>query len=323
MIIDCAVYEGGERVAGELALDDAFEAATRNDGFVWLDMIEPSTEEFERVRREFDLHELAVEDALSAHQRPKLEEYGDTLFVVIKTARYVDPNEVVEFGEVRLFVARSFVIAVRQGRAGDLADIRARAEERPDLLRHGPGAVLYAIIDQIVDEYAPVVVGVDEDIQQVETDVFSPDRNASVQRIYLLKREVLQFHMAISSLTEPLEHLARGPIGPLPEGLGHYFRDVRDHLLRVIARVDAQRDLLTNILAANLTLVSLQQNQDMRKISAWVAIAAVPTAVAGIYGMNFTYMPELDWIFGYPLILSAIAIACLLIYRRFKRIGWL
>jgi magnesium transporter len=250
-----------------------------------------------------------------------VEEYGETLHVVVKTARYVDPEEVIEVGELSIFVAPGFVITVRHGNA-DLGPVRARLEQRPDLLEHGPGAVLYAIVDHVVDRYMEAAHGFDEDVREVELQVFGEGQNPT-ERIYKLEREVLEFQAATAPLGEALEELCRGKLAVVPEALHEYFRDVEDHLRRVSSRIDNFRQLLDSALEANLTQVSMRQNEDMRKISAWVAIAAVPTMVAGIYGMNFEHMPELAWRFGYPLVLALVLAACLYLYWRFKRSGWL
>jgi magnesium transporter len=330
MIIDCAVYQDGKRRPGELALHEAYEAGSAENAFVWIGLYEPDEAEFDSVRREFNLHELAVEDAILAHERPKLEIYDDTLFVVLKTARYVEADDTVEFGEIMLFIGPQFVVGVRHKPASALGDVRKQIESRPDLLRFGPGAVLYAILDRVVDDYQPVIDGLDEDIKEVERQVFSPEGGNPAERIYLLKREVIEFHQAAAPLTEPLDRLAHDLVPGLQGDLGQYFRDIQDHLLRVVDTVSGFRELLTSILQANLTQVALRQNEtgmrqnaDMRKISAWVAIVAVPTMIAGIYGMNFEHMPELTWTFGYPLALAVMGVACLVLYRAFRRNGWL
>ena len=300
MIVDCAVYEDGSRCAGDLPLADAGAAAQRDGSFVWIGVYEPSEDEFDAVRREFDLHELAVEDAIDAHQRPKVERYGDTLLVVLKTVRYAGKLRDVETGEILLFVNRDFVVSVRHGQAA-LHDVRLEIEKRPDLLRYGSGAVLYAIVDRIVDDYEPVVEAVESDIQEVEHEVFAPTRSNPAERIYTLEREVLDLHRAIAPLSPAIDKLARGQHEIIHPELRTYFRDVHDHLLRVSGRIDGFRDLLSSALQANLTQAAVRQNEDMRKISAWVAILAVPTGVAAIYGMNFDFMPELEWRYGYPV----------------------
>ena len=330
MIIDCAVYQDGKRRPGEVALHEAYEAGSADNAFVWIGLYEPDEAEFDSVRREFNLHELAVEDAINAHERPKLEVYDDTLFVVLKTARYVDTDDTVEFGEIMLFIGPQFVVAVRHKPASALGDVRKQIESRPDLLRFGPGAVLYAILDRVVDDYLPVVDGLDQDVKEVEGEVFSHAGTNPAERIYLLKREVIEFHQATAPLAEPLDRLVHGMVPGMHGELGEYFRDIQDHLQRVVDNVSSFRELLTSVLQANLTQVALrqnevgvQQNADMRKISAWVAIVAVPTMIAGIYGMNFQHMPELTWTLGYPLALGVMAAACLVLYRAFRRNGWL
>jgi len=322
MIVDCAVYEQGKRREGTLDLKDVVEQCHREDSFVWIGLVEPTAEEFDSVAREFGLHELAVEDAVHAHQRPKLERYGDTLFIVLKTARYVDPDEVVKFGEVLVFMGEGFIVTVRHGE-GDLHEVRERLERKPELLRCGPGAALHAIVDKIVDDYAPALAGLETDIDEVEAEVFSDDRKSSAQRIYLLKREVLEFIRATAPLVDPVNRLANGRYELIHPEIRNYFRDVDDHLVRVHEQLEGFRELLTSVLSANLTQVSVQQNEDVRKISAVVAIIAVPTMIAGIYGMNFEHMPELKWTFGYPLVLSLMTAICLGLYRYFKRVGWL
>jgi magnesium transporter len=321
VIVDCAAYEGGKRREGSLSMERAGEVAGEGGAFVWLGVVEPSKEEFATIAQEFGLHELAVEDAVRAHQRPKIEEYGDTLLAVVKTARYVDPKEVIEVGEISIFVASGFVISVRHGNA-DLGPVRARLERRPDLLAHGPVAVLYGIVDHVVDRYIEAAHGFDEDVREVELQVFGEGQNPT-ERIYKLEREVLEFQAAAAPLAEALEEICSGNFAIVPEALHEYFRDVEDHLRRVTGRIESFRQLLDSALEANLTQVSMQQNEDMRKISAWVAIAAVPTMVAGIYGMNFEHMPELQWRFGYPLMLAIVITICLFLYWRFKRAGWL
>jgi magnesium transporter len=324
MIVDCALYEKGSRHSVDLTLAEAAFACHRPEAFVWLGLYEPSEDEFASVRTEFALHELAVEDAIKAHQRPKLEVYGDSLFVVLKTARYVDVDETVEFGEIQIFLGDGFAVVVRHGEASALAETRRRIEGRPDLLALGPGAVLYAVVDRVVDDYLPVISGLNTDIRQVEFQVFSEtDTGNPVERIYKLKREVLETHQATVPLLDPLEQLATADLPGIHTDTQAYFRDVHDHLLRVTGEVGTFSDLLTSVLDANLTRVGIRQNEDMRKISAWVAIAAVPTMIAGIYGMNFENMPELEEAWGYPAVLGVIVIVCLLLYRAFRRSGWL
>ena len=324
MIVDKALYENGLRRPGELDLEQMYEACRSPECFAWIGLYEPSEEEFDSVRREFNLHELAVEDAIKAHQRPKLEVYEDehSLFIVLKTARYVEGGPAVETGEIQVFIGDGFIVTVRHGET-KLHDVRLQLEKRPELLRLGPGAALHAIIDRVVDDYAPVVGALDSDIRQLEAEVFSNRRTDSTQRIYSLKREVLELYDAVAPLNEPLDRLERFDFPVIPKELRPYFRDVRDHVIRYVREVDAFRELLTSILAANLTQASVRQNEDVRKISAWAAIVAVPTLITGIFGMNFERMPELGWTFGYPLALAVIALVSIALYRNFKRAGWL
>ena len=323
MIVDCGLYENGHRHPGTLPFDEVASACHRKDAFVWIGLYEPTEAEFDTVRREFELHELAVEDAIKAHQRPKLEVYDDTILSVLKTARYIDETEDVEIGEIQLFVGSGFIVVVRHGEGSPLAGVRHQVEQRPDLLRCGPAAVAHAIVDKVVDDYGPVLNGIENDIREVEFQVFAAQDFPHVaERIYKLKREVLELHQATVPLGDPLEQLARG-WHRVPEDLTEYFRDVHDHLLRTVDRVAAARDLLTSVLEANLTRVNVRQNEDMRKISAWAAIALLPTAVAGIYGMNFDNMPELRWRYGYFVVVGFIAVACFVLHRLFRRNGWL
>jgi magnesium transporter len=323
MIVDCAVYEDGRRRDGQLPLEHAHEACLAADTFVWIGLKEPTPDEFDSIQREFALHELAVEDAIKAHQRPKLEVYGNMLFLVLKTARYVDPEEVVQLGEIAVFLGPDYIITVRHGEGTDLHPVRENLESRQELLRYGPSAVLHAILDRVVDDYQPAIDGLARDIEEVEEEVFSPAGTNPAQRIYKLKREVLEFNRATAPLVEPVDQLARGDYEQVHPEIREYFRDVDDHLRRVHDQLESMRDLLTSILQANQAQVSVRQNEDMRRISAWVAIAAVPTMIAGIYGMNFEHMPELTWTFGYPAVLLVMASICSFLYWRFRRAGWL
>ena len=308
-------------------LELALEAASEPDSFVWIGLHEPSHEEFEAVREEFGLHELAVEDAISAHQRPKLEVYDGDLFVVLKTARYDDVAETVQFAELQLFVGETYVVTVRHGQASALAEVRRTIEHDLDRIRCGPMAVLHAVMDRVVDDYVPVIDGLDNDMAEIEDAVFAADRPRGAddpsQRIFKLKREVLDFHRNTEPLLEPLGRLAAGQLpGAHPE-LGSYFRDVEDHLKREVSAIAHVRDLLSDALDANLAQVTVRQNDDMRTISAWLAIGGFPTVVGAIYGMNFEHMPELGTRFGYYTVVVVMAVICFLLWRRFKKIGWL
>jgi magnesium transporter len=326
VIVDCAVYRAGERLSGHDSPNDAYMAGCRHDdAFAWIGLYEPTDEEFARVHTAFRLHPLAVEDAITAHQRPKLDVYDDTLLLVLKPARYLDDLEEVEFGEIQVFVGPSFLVTVRHRPASALGQARRRLEEGHELLSHGPAAALHAIVDHVIDGYAPVIAGLEKDIQEIEREVFSDTRSNPAERIYKLKREVLEFQLATASLLEPLDRLVRRRVLPhlIDHELAEYFRDAHDHLVRVAEQAANFRELLTSVLEANLTQVGVRQNEDMRKISAWVAIIAVPTMIAGIYGMNFKNMPELQWTYSYPIVVVVMLTACLALWRYFRRAGWL
>jgi magnesium transporter len=322
MIVDCAIYIEGCRDRESHDVDQALADARRCGGFVWIGLYQPTEQEFESVTRAFDLHPLAVEDAIHAHQRPKLERYGDGLFVVFKPARYVDSDKVVDIGQVMVFVGRDFVVTVRHGPAASLAEVRRGLEADAQQMQWGPGSVLYAIADKIVDDYATVMRGLDADIDQIEHHVFSGPDKAHAERIFNLKREVLDFRRAVDPLEPALAELAAG-VTPVDQRSTAYFRDVHDHLLRVSEHLTGLDALLDSALAANVAQVGMRQNEDMRKISAWVAIIATPTMIAGIYGMNFEHMPELESALGYPLVLIVMALSCVILYRSFKRRDWL
>ena len=323
MIVDCAIYQDGVRRDGKVELQHAYDERHQPGRFVWIGLYEPTEEEFDSLRREFGLHPLAVEDAIHAHQRPKLEVYNEMVFLVLKTARYVDPTEVIELGEVLVFLGEDFIITVRHGEASSLTPVRERLDADPRRLKHGPSSALHAILDQIVDDYQPAMEGLETDIDEVEEQLFSGERVNPAERIYRLQREVLGFRKATAPLVDPIDKLARGHYAQIHPEIRDYFRDVNDHLIRVREQLDAMRDLLSGSLQANLAQVAVRQNDDVRMISAWVAIIAVPTAIAGIYGMNFEHMPELRWEFGYPAALLAMLIICTALYRYFKKVGWL
>ncbi|WP_119582182.1 magnesium and cobalt transport protein CorA [Streptomyces europaeiscabiei] len=335
-VVDCAVYRDGARVAFErnLTPHEAIRQVRRDGGFVWIGLHEPSEAEFSGIAAEFGLHPLAVEDAVHAHQRPKLERYDDTLFTVFKTIHYVEhdeltaTSEVVESGEVMCFTGRDFFITVRHGGQGSLRALRHRLQDDPELLGKGPSAVLHAIADHVVDGYVAVADAVQDDIDEVETEVFSPGRKGTPRgtdagRIYQLKREVMEFKRAVLPLVRPMQLLSERPMRLIDPDIQKYFRDVADHLARVQEQVVGFDELLNSILQANLAQASVAQNEDMRKITSWAAIIAVPTMVCGVYGMNFDYMPETHWKFGYPVVLGVTVALCLGIHRTLKRNGWL
>ncbi|MGV4929226.1 magnesium and cobalt transport protein CorA [Streptomyces sp. BHT-5-2] len=340
-IVDCGVYRDGRRVHGHPSPAEAIADVRDEGGFVWIGLHEPNEAEFAGIAQEFGLHPLAVEDAVHAHQRPKLERYDDTLFTVFKTVHYVEhaeltsTSEVVETGEVMCFTGPNFIVTVRHGGQGSLRALRHRLQEDRERLAKGPSAVLHAIADQVVDGYIAVAGAVQDDIDEVEIDVFSSGTNGKgtgtkgaakggdAGRIYQLKREVLEFKRAVSPLLRPMQLLSERPMRLVDSDIQKYFRDVADHLARVNEQVLSFDDLLNSILQANLAQAAVAQNEDMRKITAWAAIFAVPTMIAGIYGMNFTYMPELHWKYGYPAMMLVTVTICFGIHRGFKRNGWL
>ncbi len=314
-------------IPGDATVDELFAAARSGDAMAWLGLYEPTQEELDAVARGFGLHELAVEDAIKAHQRPKFEHYEETLFVVLRPARYIDESETVVFGEVDMFAGPNFVVTVRHGDAPDLGNVRRTLEGRPDLLARGPVAIVYGIADHVVDCYLPVVAGLENDIDEVEDEVFSGSATAS-RRTYELTREVIEFQRATKPLAGILERLIDLP--GVHDEERHYLRDVHDHAMRIEERVDGFRVLLQNILSVHLTLetkalneFSVSQNEQVQKISAWAAILFAPTLVGTIYGMNFENMPELDWRFGYPLALALMLAVSLVLYAIFKRRRWI
>ncbi|HEY1316138.1 MAG TPA: magnesium and cobalt transport protein CorA [Gaiella sp.] len=327
MIVDGAVYRDGRRVAEPADFAELHAACRAGDAIAWIGLYQPGEKEFAAVAREFDLHELAVEDAVKAHQRPKLERYGETLFIVLRPARYVDETETVAFGEVAIFVGPQFVITVRHGDAPELGAVRRRLEARPELLLRGPTAIAYAIIDHVVDGYEPVVAGLENDIDEIENEVFGGSPTVS-RRIYELIREVIEFQRATSPLNDILGRLIEEP--GVGKEAGRYLRDVQDHAIRTDEHGQAFRALLQNILSVNLTLetkalteASHAQNEQVKSISAWAAILFAPTLVGTIYGMNFEHMPELGWGFGYPLALALMLLFSLILYVIFKRRRWI
>jgi magnesium transporter len=336
-VVDNAVYVDGIRTANPATLDETYELLRERQGMAWIGLYRPTPEEIRSVAAEFGLHHLVVDDAIAAHQRPKLERYGDILFTVLRPARYIDQREQVEFGELHVVTGDGFVVTIRHAERPDLASVRHRLESQPDLLGLGPEAVLYSIMDQVVDEYAPVVAGLENDIDEIEDQLFNNDPAAS-RRIYALTREVIEVQRA----TKPL----LGIIDALSAGFDKYhvdielqrnLRDVGDHVLRIVERVDGFRALLQNALSVNATLVgqrqndevrrltqtSLDQNEQVKRISAWAAILFAPTLVGTIYGMNFKHMPEIGWRLGYPFALLAMAACGVVLYLVFKRRGWL
>jgi magnesium transporter len=336
-IVDNAVYVDGRRTADPDSLEQTFDLVEQRHGFGWIGLYRPSETEVREVADEFALHPLAVEDALEGHQRPKLERYGQIRFVVLRPARYIDSEERVDFGEVHVFIGPQFAVVIRQAEAPDLKAVRRRLEAQPELLAVGGLAVLYAVADRVVDDYLPVVAGLQNDIDEIEDQLFGGDRNVS-QRIYELSREVMMFLRAVAPLVEVITQLRAeidGDESKLEVRRG--LRDVLDHVTRLQERADAFRVLLQNALTVNATLVgqrqndqmaqltesSLKQGDDVKRVSSWAAIGFAPTLIAGVYGMNFRFMPELQWRFGYPyavLLMIAVGVG---LYVMFKRRDWL
>jgi magnesium transporter len=330
-IVDCALYVGGVRQPGQWSPAEALAAARgRDDGaFVWVGLHEPSAATMSDVAEAYGLHELAVEDAVKAEQRPKLEQFGEIAFLVLRTTRYVEhgelteTSEVIETGQVLLFIGPEFVISVRHGDACRLAPVRAGLEARRELMVNGPWAVAYAITDHVVDLYLEVADEVQVDLDQLETSVFAQQVRGPIQRIYQMKRELVEFKRAVLPLQRPLMMLTSSTYRSVPKEIRRYFRDVQDHLTRAVEQTNGYDDLLNSILQARLAQVTVEQNNDMRKIAAWAAIAAVQTWIAGVYGMNFDFMPETSWKYGYPAVLGFMVLLTWIMYRGFRRSGWL
>lgn len=330
-IIDNAVYVGGRRIENPASLDQTFEYMKSRDGMAWIGLFRPTGEEIHKVAEEFSLHPLAVEDALSGHQRAKLERYGDTLFAVLLPARYVDSKETVELGELHVFVGPDFVVTIRHAESPDLARVRKRMEGLPEMLALGPEAVLYAILDEVVDEYEPVARGLQNDIDEIEDQLFSDDGAELSRRIYQLSREVIGFQRAVDPLSTMLEALLRGADRyHVDIELQRALRDVLDHTIRITHRLASYRAILDNALTVNSTLVTrrqtetaLAQNEQVKRISGWAAILFGPSIVAGVYGMNFEHMPELEWAWGYPMALTLMAVTAVGLYAVFKWRRWM
>lgn len=313
-----------------LSIAEAGARSRTTSGFVWIGLKEPSEHNIAELAKEFALPPLAVEDAVKAHQRPKLEMYGDVLFVVLKPVDYIDHIEIVDVSEIAIFVGRGFVITVRHGRSHVLAAVRSELDAGSQMTEYGPAGVLYQIADLVVDQYEQTIMAINDDVDEIETQVFASGHSDHVERIYKLKREISRFRRAVAPLSSPLERLASGSVRGIDPKTAPFFRDVHDHVQRAAEAIESHDRLLIDVLQADLAKVGIrqseiavQQNEDMRKISAWAAIALVPTAIAGIYGMNFQHMPELNWRYGYFIVLVAILAACVALHRMFRRNGWL
>lgn len=326
MIVDSAVYRGGTRLDVDCHAHDYAKlraSASGEHDFVWIGLYQPSEMELKEVAEAFGLHRLAVEDAFKAHQRPKLEVYDDSLFLVLKTLWYVDEDDAVETGEINLFVSEDFVITVRHGRGSQLQDARKYLEQHHDVLTHGPTSVVYAVCDVVVDAYTEVVDFLQEDVDEVEESVFSTERTRDSARIYALKREIAEVRRAVLPLREPMRRFSSGLVPRMDDKAAPFFRDVVDHLTQAAEVVDTLDGLLSTAFDAHVASISVQQNDDMRKISAGAAIVVVPTLIAGVYGMNFDHMPELHWQLGYPFALVLMASTMGALWWFFKRSGWL
>jgi magnesium transporter len=326
VIVDSALYRSGQRVEVDCfphEFDKLREGATSPGDFVWVGLYKPSEGELSDVAKAFSLHPLAVEDALKAHQRPKLEKYDDSLFMALKTLWYVDAEDAVETGEINMFVGKDFVVTVRHGRGSQLQTARAYLESQEAVLTHGPSAVVYAVCDTVVDGYVAVVDELQVDVDEVEESVFSPARTNDSIRIYTLKREIAEVRRAVMPLREPMRRFASGLVSGIDEESAPFFRDVADHLVRAAEVVDNLDALLSTAFEAHLARISVQQNEDMRKISAGVGLVAAPTLIAAVYGMNFDHMPELHWLLGYPFALLLMAMSSLAAWVFFKKSGWL
>lgn len=321
-VVNCAAYVDGRRISDVDPKDIA--TAMAEDRFLWIGLHEPDEETLGHVQRAFGLHDLAIEDAHRAHQRPKVERYGDSLFVVLRTAQLDAVRTGIEFGETHIFVGPRYVVSVRHGASLSYAEVRARCEATPALLRRGSGFVLYALMDFVVDQYFPIVEHLEDKLDALEEEIFADTfSRKTTARIYRLKRDLLEVKRAVSPLVDMCNRLLRFDVGLIPEDARPYVRDVYDHAIRINEMIDTQRELLTTALEANLSLVTVAQNDSMKRLAGWAAIIAVPTMVAGIYGMNFKAMPELEWAFGYPMAMGIMLVVCGLLYLNFKRMDWL
>lgn len=322
-IVNCAAYSDGRKV-GNVAINDISDMYENTNHFVWVGLHEPGEEMLAMFQKQFRLHDLAIEDAHNAHQRPKIERYGDTLFIVLRTAKMNAELHKIDFGETHFFIGTRFLISVRHGSSIPYTDVRQRCESTPHLLRIGEGFALYAVMDSIVDQYFPVVEALEEGLLSIEDKVFRerPSRKTT-EDIYLLKRQLLEVKRAVSPLIDICNRLMRFDIKLISEETQPYFRDIYDHVVRINEMVDHTRELLNTALEANFSLLSIAQNEVSKKFAGWAAIIAVPTMVAGFYGMNFKFMPELDWRYGYPSVVLVTITLCVVMFTLFRRSGWL
>jgi magnesium transporter len=321
MIVNCVAYRAGKRL-GDVALDDISDLLMEPDTFIWLGMHEPDTQLLRKVQEEFSLHDLAIEDALNAHQRPKLEAYADSIFIVVETAQLI--NDEVQFGETHLFVGKRFIVTIRHGSSVSYAPVRQKCESSPHRLGLGPGYALYSVIDFVVDNYQPVAERLQARFQELEDEIFekSFDRE-SIGQLYKLKSELIKLRDAVAPVNDISAHLIRFHEDIVRKELRHYFRDIEDHVTRITKEADTIREMLTTAIQVNLALVTVGQNEVVKRLAGWGAILAIPTVVFSMYGMNFRVMPELTHEFGYPLVVGGTAVACALLYRRLVRAGWI
>ncbi len=323
MIVNCVAYSDGRRVE-EVEISRISEVLKQPDRFIWIGLHESSVDLLKQVQQAFGLHDLAVEDALCAHQRPKVELYADSLFVVLRTAHVDIEQERIAFGETHIFLGARYVVVVRHGASLPYVPVRARVETTPQLLRKGPGFVLYALMDYIVDQYFPIVDVLEQKLQALEEQIFGATfSRETTARIYELQREMLEVKRVVAPLIDICNRLMRFDLELIPMDTQPYFRDVYDHVVRINEMVDTLRELLTTALEANFSLISIGQNEVMKRFAGWGAIIAIPTMVAGIYGMNFRFMPELDWSLGYPAVLALTIVLCATLFLRFRHAGWL
>jgi len=323
MLVTCVAYQEGRKL-GDIAVEDISEYVSRPDCFVWVALAEATDEEFALMNEEFGLHELAIEDAKRGHQRPKLDEYGEDLFAVLRTVEREEPEGELIEGQVSIFVGRNYVLSVRKGSRKGFADVRARTEREPDLLRHGSGYVLYALMDAIVDRYFPILDSLEEELERLEESIFhSTPTRASIEAFYDLKHEVMVLKHAVAPLMEVAGKLYGGRVPALCAGLGEYFRDVYDHLHRVNSAIENMREMLQTAISVSFTLINLAESETTKRLAAWGALITIPTLIAGIYGMNFNHMPELDWLLGYPFALGLMVVVDGYLIYRFRKSGWL
>jgi len=321
MLVNCVAYQAGQKLA-DISKEDISEYLKRPECFVWVALKEPTPEELEEMREEFGLHELAVDDARSGHQRPKIEEYGDSLFAVLQT---IEPEGGdLNVGEVDIFVGKNYVLSVRKHSERGFADVRERSEREPHLLQHGAAYVFYALIDKVVDRYFPVLDQLETELETIEEQIFVKNQaRSNIEALYDLKRKLMMLKHAVEPLIEAVGKLHGGRVPQICAGMGEYFRDVYDHLLRLHSTIEGIREMLTTAIQANLGMISLNETEVTKKLAGWAAIIAVPTMIAGIYGMNFKHMPELDWVWGYPASVVVMLLLDIWLYVRFRKAKWL